>query len=555
MLPIRRFGKRILSKLVEVLPAYGDKVVCNVESGDACPRARLSVADLRRDRFLKFSELAAALAGYARLSLGTDSEVFGITSDSRQVKPGDVFVSIPGTRVDGHQFIGPAIERGAVAVVAEREFDHPDHVSAAIVPDARWALSALSDAFFGSPARKLQMVGITGTNGKTTIAFLMQAVAAAAGRRCGVIGTAGMMLGDEVLESKSGYTTPEAPTVHRLLAQMVQRNADVAAMEVTSHALEQQRVAHCRFDVAIYTNLTHEHLDYHRDMAHYFAAKAKLFHMLQPGAVAVINMDDPYGVRMVAEVPQGVRILTYGFSPEADVRAEELVMSGQGVSYRLATREGQTRVEAPFLFGAYNVSNALAAIAAGMALGYGIGAGATAMLTAKGAPGRFERVDCGQDFTVVVDYAHTPDGFEKLLSDVARIKQPGARVHMVFGSAGHRDQTKRPDMGRIAGDYCDVLVLCEEDPRTEDAMEISRQIAAGVRRPNVEICLVEERMEAIDRAIQMARPGDIVLITGKGNETDLEVQHPSLWHGDVPAAEESLRRLLADPTRRRRVTA
>lgn len=504
---------------------------------------------------MKLSELFTTFAESANIIQMPDHEVFGITSDSRQVKPGDIFVSVPGARVDGHQFIGMAVERGAVAIVAERPFDVLAGIGAAVVPDARRALSALADRLYGSPSQKLNMVGITGTNGKTTIAFLVKSVVDAAGRLPGVIGTAGMMLGDEVLEAKSGYTTPEAPTVQRLLAQMVQRHADVAAMEVTSHALEQHRVADCRFDVAIFTNLTHEHLDYHKDMETYFAAKAKLFQMLQPGAVAVINIDDPYGRRFVEQVPAGVTVWTYGFSPEASIRAEGLELSGRGVSYRLVTPAGEAQVVAPYLFGAYNVSNALAAIGTGLALGYGLEACVAAMRTAKGAPGRFEAVDCGQDFTVVVDYAHTPDGFEKLLRDVVRIKEPGAKVTMVFGSAGHRDQTKRPDMGRIAGDYCDVLVLTEEDPRTEDAMEISRQIASGVRRDAVEIHLIEDRMEAIDFAVQSARPGDILLITGKGNETDLEVQHPTDWHGDVPAAEAALSRLLLDPSRKRKVTA
>lgn len=503
---------------------------------------------------MKLTELVSALSDSARILALPDVNITGITADSRQVQPGNLFVSIPGARVDAHQFIGDAVRRGAAAVVATREFEVPAGVGAFLVPDARQALSALSGAFYGSPSRKLKLVGITGTNGKTTIAFLTQAVAAAAGRTCGVIGTAGMMLGDEVLEHKSGYTTPEAPTVHRLLAEMVERKADMVAMEVTSHALEQHRVAHCRFDVAVYTNLTHEHLDYHKDMESYFQAKAKLFHMMRPGGVAVINIDDPYGARFVQEVPTGVLVLTYGMSPNAVVRAENVELSASGVRYRLVTPVGETQVEAPYLFGAYNVSNALAAIATGIALGFGL-RGADAMRTAKGAPGRFERIDCGQDFTVVVDYAHTPDGFEKLLSDVAKIKEPGKKLTMVFGSAGHRDHSKRPDMGRIAGDYCDRLFLTEEDPRTEDAMEISRQIATGVRRPNVEILLVEDRLEAIEQAIRISEPGDIVLITGKGNETELEVQHPTTWHGDVPAAEDALRRLLADPARRRRVTA
>lgn len=504
---------------------------------------------------MKQSELIAALAENARVLRTTAQDITGLTSDSRKVKPGDLFVSIPGARHDGTQFIGQAIERGAVAVVAEREFSAPAGVGAVIVPDARFALSALADRFYGSPSRRIKTVGITGTNGKTTSAFLVKAITEAAGRVPGIIGTAGMMVGTQVLEAKSGYTTPEAHTLHRLLAEMIRYEADVVAMEVSSHALEQHRVAHCRFDVAVYTNLTHEHLDYHKDMESYFAAKAKLFAMLRPGAFAVINLDDPYGPRMLEQVPAGVHALTYGFSPGAAVRAEEVCLSATGAAYRLVTPVGQADIEAPYLFGAYNVSNALAAIATGMALGYGMNPGVAAMRTARGAPGRFERVDCGQDFTVVIDYAHTPDGFEKLLSDVAKIKPPHARLTLVFGSAGHRDQSKRPDMGRIAGDYCDVLVLTEEDPRTESASEISRQIAAGVQCDRVEIHLIEDRVEAIEAAVRMAAPGDIVLITGKGNETELEVQHPTSWHGDVPAAEEALRRLLSDPTRKRRVTA
>lgn len=504
---------------------------------------------------MKLRELVLALENQAVLAGVGDQEVLGIVADSRLVKPGDIFVSIPGTRVDATQFIGQAIGRGAVAVVAQKEISAAPGVATIVVPDSRYALSSLAAKLYGNPARKVKTVGITGTNGKTTIAFLVQAIARQVGRKAGVIGTAGMMIEDEVLEAKSGYTTPEAHTLQRLLAEMVDRQVDVVAMEVTSHALEQHRVAHCRFDVAVYTNLTHEHLDYHGDMDAYFEAKAKLFHMLRPGAVAVINLDDPYGPRLVEEVPPGVHLMTYGFAEQAVVQATDVRLTPSGSFYRLVCPIGEAEVEAPFLFGTYNISNALAAMATGMALGYGMSGGVEAMRQAKGAPGRFERVDCGQNFTVVVDYAHTPDGFEKLLSDVVRIKQSGSRVFMVFGSAGHRDQTKRPDMGRIAGNYCDVLVLTEEDPRTEAAAEISRQIASGVRRSEVEIHLIEDRGEAIDSAVRMAAPGDIVLITGKGNETELEVQHATTWHGDVPAAEESLQRLLADPSRRRKVTA
>jgi len=488
---------------------------------------------------LKLADLLPALDSAQVLAV-PDVTVTGIAADSRQVKPGDLFVSIPGAHVDAHRFIPEAIRRGAVAVVSQRPFEVPPGIGAIVVPDARYALSALADRFYDYPSCTLKMVGVTGTNGKTTTAFLVEAIARAAGRTMGVIGTAGMMLGPEEIEGKAGYTTPEPQTIHRLLATMLRRGAWGAVMEVSSHALEQRRTDHCRFDVAVFTNLTHEHLDYHGDMESYYAAKARLFHTLRPGATAVINVDDPYGRRLAGELPRGVRLYTYGTAAEADIRAENVQLTIGGARYRLITPMGAADIEAPYLFGLYNVSNALAAVGAGLALGFGVEHAVRALRTAKGAPGRFERIDEGQDFTVVVDYAHTPDGFEKLLADVARIKEPGSRVIMVFGSAGHRDRTKRPEMGRIAGEYCDVLVLTEEDPRTEDALEIAREIASGVTRDEVEILLIEDRVEAIHRAIRMARPGDIVLITGKGHETDLEVQHPTTWRGDVPTAVEAL---------------
>jgi UDP-N-acetylmuramoyl-L-alanyl-D-glutamate--2,6-diaminopimelate ligase len=499
---------------------------------------------------VELRHLVAAL-GSVRVEGDLSTSVFDILSDSRRVRPGDLFVSIPGRNHDGHQFIAEAVKRGAVAVVAQRDFDAPPDVARLIVANSRVALSALADTFFGYPSRQVSLVGVTGTNGKTTIAFLVKAIAEAAGRKSGVVGTAGMMVGEDVVEAKSGFTTPEAPAVHRLLREMVNRGAEVIGMEVTSHALDQHRVDHCRFAAACYSNLTHEHLDYHGDMEGYFEAKARLFRLLEPGATAVINLNDPFGRRFVNACPPGVRVWTYGENPEADLHPYEISLTATGASYRLRTPVGEAFVEAPYLFGNYNIANALAAIGACLGIGLPLEACVAGIRAAKGAPGRFEPVDLGQDFTVVVDYAHTPDGFEKLLSNVARTKPEGSRILMVFGSAGHRDRTKRPDMGRVAAAYCDVLVLTEEDPRTEDAMQIAREIASGVDREGVEVHLIEDRAEAINAAISLARPNDIVLITGKGNETDLEVQHATTWKGDVPAATEALRRLLQDPSRRK----
>ncbi len=493
---------------------------------------------------MRLADLVAAL-GPASVTGDLDTAVLGLAADSRQVQPGYVFIAVKGATVDAHQFIPEAVARGAVGVVCEGQVDIPPHVAKIVVPSGRWALSALADCFYSHPARKLDLVGITGTNGKTTIAFLIKQLAEACQVRPGVIGTAGMVVGSETIAAKSGYTTPEALTLHRLLREMVQMGARLVAMEVTSHALEQDRVAHCPFPVAVYTNLTHEHLDYHQDMESYFQAKARLFRELRSGSAAVINIDCPYGQRMRLEVPDGVQVLTYSLNdPSAALRAVNLYLtSAGGTAFDLVTPAGTFPVTAPNLFGHYNVSNALAAVGAGMALGWAPDVIAAALQQVKPAPGRFQRVDRGQPFSVIVDYAHTPDGFRQLLSNMVRLKPVGSRIIMVFGSAGHRDRTKRPDMGRIAGTYADLLVLTEEDPRTESAMQIAREIAGGVDNPACQVELIEDRVAAIRHAIHTARTSDIVLITGKGNETELEVLHPTDWHGDVPAAEAALAEL------------
>jgi UDP-N-acetylmuramoyl-L-alanyl-D-glutamate--2,6-diaminopimelate ligase len=501
---------------------------------------------VRGKRDLQLKELATALTGVLLAEGIGEQEVTGLAADSRQVKPGDLFVSITGGRIDATQYVGDAVAKGAVAVVAQRPVAVPAGVGLIVVENARLALSALADRFWGSPWRKLKTVGITGTNGKTTTAFLIKQMGMALDHLTGVIGTAGNYLGDVELEAKSGYTTPEAHNIHRALATMVAKGGEAVAMEVSSHALEQHRADHIQFDVAVFTNLTHEHLDYHKTMEAYFEAKAKLFRMLRPGAVAVINLDDPWGERLVSVVPTGVQVLTYGFHEKAAVRAVDLVLSPVGARYRVISPVGEVAVEAPGLFGTYNVSNALAALAACMGLGWGLARPAAALAKAVTAPGRFERIDLGQPFHVIVDYAHTPDGFEKLLSDVVKVKEPGARVIVVFGSAGHRDQTKRPTMGQVAGDFGDILVLTEEDPRTESALQICEQIAAGVRRPGVQVEIIEDRVDAIDRALHLAQPHDVVLVLGKGRETELEVNHPTRWIDDVTTTTDLLRALLAE---------
>lgn len=494
---------------------------------------------------MRLSQLLAAL-GTPIPPHSEGVEVTGLTSDSRQVRPGYLFVAIRGAQVDAHRYIHDAVARGAVAVVAEGPAQVPPGLILVQVANSRWALSALAAAYYGYPARKLQLVGVTGTNGKTTVSFLVKQLAHRLGLAAGVIGTAGSLVNNQLVEEKTGYTTPEPQTLHRLLAQMVEMGTRVVSMEVSSHALEQQRVAHCSFDVAAFTNLTHEHLDYHKDMESYYRAKRTLFAQLAPGSVAVINVDDPYGRRLAGELPPGVRLITYGLGDgPADLTAQGIRFTvDQGSQFRLVAGDRELMVKAPGLFGTYNVMNALAAVGCGLGLGLPLEGLAAGLATVQPAPGRFQRVDLGQDFTVVVDYAHTPDGFEQLLSSVRQVQPPESRLIVVFGSAGHRDQSKRPEMGRVAGHYGDILVLTEEDPRSEDARSIMDQLASGVENPDCAVHKIEDRVEAIEAAVRMAAPGDVVLILGKGNETELEVRHPTTWTGDVPAAEAALRRRL-----------
>ena len=494
---------------------------------------------------MKLSELVAALPAGTRIMGDLATEITGLADHSGSVKPGFLFVSVPGTFKDGHEYISDAIAHGAAAVVAQRDFDAPPAVARVIVANSHVALSALADRFFGSPARRIRrLAGVTGTNGKTTVAFLLKQIAQTHGYTPGIIGTAGVLVGETEL-GKGSLTTPGAIELHEILARMSGAGVDLVSMEVSSHALQQHRADHLRFDAAAFTNLTHEHLDYHGDMEHYYAAKARLFGLLKGGAVAVTNLDDEYGRRLVHDIPPGAQLLTYSQVGAADLQAEGVELdSAGGTRYRLSTPYGSADVYTPNLFGRYNVSNALAAVGMALGLGMPFASVCAALQRAQGAPGRYEAVDLGQNFRVIVDYAHTPDGFSKLLESVAHIKA-GGRILMVFGSAGGgRDKTKRPIMGRIAAQYADVIILTEEDTRWEDTQEIMAMIAEGTRGYNRQVEMIEDRLIAIDRAIALARPGDLILILGKGNETFLAVNHATTYHGDVAAASDSLERRL-----------
>ncbi len=454
-----------------------------------------------------------------------DVEVRRLSTDSRLVEPGDAFVCLPGyrteggeTRADRHDFIPVARERGAVAFVVERDVAPIAGATVVRVADAWSAIAATACRLYDHPSRALRLVGVTGTSGKTSTTYFVESVLAAAGHRTGRFGTVEYRIGAESWPALQ--TTPEAPELQRLLRQAVDSGATAAVMEVSSHALELRRVAGIAFDVAVFTNLSQDHLNFHPDMHHYLRAKGRLFEELESGgkpATAVVNVDDPASAHIIA-VNRG-RLLTYGAAPAAQVRARHLEMTLRGVAFAADTPAGSLAVELRHL-GEYSVYNALAAVGTGLALGIPLAQIRDGLAAAPPVPGRFELIDCGQDFGVAVDYAHKPDALERLLGSARKLNP--RRLITVFGCGGDRDRGKRPLMGRIAARRSDVVIVTSDNPRSEDPEAIIADIVAGVNEidPGAHRHHTEpDRAAAIRLAITLARPGDLVLIAGKGHET------------------------------------
>ncbi|HET6381066.1 MAG TPA: UDP-N-acetylmuramoyl-L-alanyl-D-glutamate--2,6-diaminopimelate ligase [candidate division Zixibacteria bacterium] len=463
-------------------------------------------------------------------------EVVNLAYDSRAVVPGTLFFAVPGVHVDGHDFVAEAVERGAIAAVVEREL--PDlGVPQLVVPRTRDALADAADVWFNRPSERLEVIGITGTDGKTTTAFLAVEVLQAGGRRPGLIGTVSVRVGDEMRPNLERNTTPEALELHALLAQMVAAGNDSVVMEATSHGLVQARVRNARFDVGVLTNLTSEHLEFHGSLENYRAAKAMLF---EQSPVAILNADDPsydYFRQRARD-----RVVTYGVEADADLRATELDPRSDGTTFRLTAPGwgGSVRVPIP---GAFNVHNALAALAIGLVEGVPLEAAAEAIGRSPGVPGRMETVDEGQPFTVVVDYAHTADSLGKVL----RVLRPLAtgRLFAVFGSAGERDPTKRGPMGRVAAELADVVVVTDEDPRLEDPRVINEAIADGARsagaRDGETLFVIDDRPSAIAHAVRLAEPGDVILLAGKGHEASIIYGTEKRWWDEKEVARRALR--------------
>ncbi|HEV2855959.1 MAG TPA: UDP-N-acetylmuramoyl-L-alanyl-D-glutamate--2,6-diaminopimelate ligase [Thermoanaerobaculia bacterium] len=458
---------------------------------------------------------------------GPDPEVSGVAHDSRAVAPGDVFVALVGQRFDGRAFAGAAVAKGAVAVIGPApESARPD-VPWLVTADPRGVLGPLAARAYGHPDQELALAGVTGTNGKSTVATLITAVFEAAGRPAGFLGTLGYRFQDRAYAG--GHTTPEASDLFRILRKMRDDGAEAVAMEVSSHALAMGRVGGASFDAAVFTNLTRDHLDYHRDMEDYFAAKRQLFSMLKPGQRPAVNLDDPYGRRLAAELPDA---LTFGEGGDVSVRARETELSTSGVRGVLATPRGDLPFTSPLL-GRYNLSNLLAAAAAAETLELPHAAVAAAFAAQRPVPGRMEPVDRGQPFPVFVDYAHTDAALEAALRS-AREMVGVEKVAVVFGCGGDRDPGKRPMMGRVAGELADLVIATSDNPRSEDPLAILAAVEEGLRASgNHGYRLIPDRREAIHEAVASAGPGWAVVVAGKGHEREQIVGDRKLPFSDL----------------------
>ena len=493
------------------------------------------------------TQLLAALRGQVGIleQRGDVSRpVQAITDDSRAVTVGSLFVAVKGERVDGHGFVEQAIKAGAVAVIAQAPVASGP-LPFVLVVDSRKALGLLGSRFYGDPSARLKMIGVTGTNGKTTTTYLCKALLEGIGRRVGLIGTVGYQIGQEIFPAS--HTTPGALDLQTLLAKMVESGLTAAVMEVSSHALALDRTSGCEYDVAVFTNLTQDHLDFHHTMDEYFEAKLRLFTGLaggqKAGKRAIVNVDDPRGAAILAACP--VPVWSYAIQSQADLKAEGVRLSLAGTTFTAATPAGSFTVESR-LVGEHNVYNLLGAIGVALHDGATIDQIREATAHITNVPGRFERVFSGQDFTVVVDYAHTEDALVRLLTAAQALKTD--RIITVFGCGGDRDRGKRPKMGRAAVEYSDVVVLTSDNPRTEDPMAILREVEVGVRdalerRSHVQYRLVPDRREAIAAAIREARRGDMVLIAGKGHE-DYQIIGTKKFHfDDREVAREAIQQL------------
>lgn len=464
---------------------------------------------------MKLDELIEHL-DYKDLENFKNVEVTGISYNSKTTKPGDIFVCLTGEYTDGHEYAPNAIENGAVALLVEHKVD-AGKTPQIIVSSTRHKIADIADRFYSSPSKGINLIGITGTNGKTTVTHLIQKILEENGQKCALIGTLGYKLtsGGEYRDAK--HTTPQAPELQATLRMIKDvEKIDNVVMEVSSHALEQNRVGGCLFNGAVLTNLTQDHLDYHITMDNYFEAKALLFKGLEEGNFAVINLDDNYAERFLSVIPEGVRIFTYGVKKDADIKAKDIHFSLNGAEFTLALKNEEYKVNL-HMNGMFSVYNVLAAVTASTAMGIEIKTSLKALENVKGVAGRFEVV--AKKPLVIVDYAHTPDGLENVLNSAREITPDDGKLICLFGCGGDRDATKRPKMGAIAEKIADKIIITSDNPRSEDPQQIITDIIAGLKNVNPETVIVEpDRGHAIALLKTIAGNNDVVVIAGKGHE-------------------------------------
>jgi len=485
---------------------------------------------------MQLKTLAAAIS--PRQIIGPlDRVVEGIAYDSRRMQRNFLFVALRGEKSDGHQFIDQVIEKGASVIVTEQEVQQA-RATCIVVENTRHALADLGAAFYERPARRLKMAAVTGTNGKTTTSFLLKHICEKAGLRCGLLGTVRYEIGDRVLPAVR--TTPESLDIQDLLAQMVDAGCKAAAMEVSSHAIAQDRTRGLEWDVAVFTNLTQDHLDFHGTMESYFEAKAKLFTGLaeqksKTNPLAVINIDDRYGAQLVDRLEKKVPVITYGMGARADFRASNYHAEFGGTSYQLDARGKSYLVRVP-LIGRFNVANSMAALAAAGGLGINLREAILSLSRSPQVPGRLEAVPAKRQFQVFVDYAHSDDALLNVLRTLRELSP--RRLIVVFGCGGDRDRQKRPLMGRVVDENADLGIITSDNPRKEDPDAIIAEVEKGFRSDHYE--KISDRAKAIARAIELAQPRDIVLIAGKGHEAYQEFTDHTVPFDDIQVARRAL---------------
>lgn len=462
---------------------------------------------------------------------GENVDVLSIEYDSRKVKPGSMFCCIVGLLFDGHTFAEAAVQNGAAALLVEREL--PLHVPQIVVKNARKAMAEMAAAFYGYPQREMQMLGVTGTNGKTTTTYMVKAIAEHAGKKVGIIGTIRNMIGSESIHTDR--TTPESVDLFRILRMMADARVDLVVMEVSSHSLDQFRVHGIKFDVALFTNLTQDHLDYHKTFDNYLAAKKTLFLNAKK---AVVNVDDPYADRIMEGL--NIPILTFGVRDRADISATDIDITTKGVQFDLHTPNGDVRMKLP-IPGLFSVFNAMGAAGMAQAIGIKLPMIKDGLECLTSVSGRLEPVHTGLPFSVFVDYAHTPDALENVLKTVREFAK--SRVICVFGCGGDRDRAKRPIMGEIAGRFSDFAVITSDNPRTEDPMSIIDSIEEGMKKSGTQYVIIENRKEAIRFAIGKAKPRDVILVAGKGHENYQEINGTKYHFDDKEIIEELIKEL------------